>query len=86
MQEIKINLLKNKRFLDKLKMCSTNEAFLACINEMAAIEQMEPRPAEWENELATQGKIDVSLLNPGQLMNGRNNNCFNNDAPDKVNR
>jgi hypothetical protein len=85
MQDIKISLLKNKPFLDKLKMCASDDAFLHCIWEIAIIEKIEPATEEWQNHLSQQGKIDVASLDLNKLMNGRNNNCFNYDAIGEIN-
>lgn len=79
MQDLKINLLKNKLFLDKLKMCTSDEAFIQCVREIATIEQIAPNIEEWKIQLSKRDKIDTTSLDLNGLMNGRNNNCFNYD-------
>jgi hypothetical protein len=82
MDHLKKILVKNRIFLDNLKICENEAAFVKCLTEIALSQKVIPETDIWKNSLSTSAKVDLAKVNLNKLMNGRNNNCFNdNSAP-----
>lgn len=77
MIEFKFALLKNRKFQEILKNCSSQPEFVLKIMDISIIYNIKTTEADIITEIDLSGTLNQPTKNLDMLLNGRNNNCFN---------
>ena len=77
MNQLKQLLVNNKQLLDRIKMCNSEEEFVAELLHLVKENSVSADFNDLQTEMLSYKSINTSNLNLTDLMAKRNNNCFN---------
>lgn len=76
-RDLKFILIRDKKLLDRLKVCETEQEFLEELISIAADNSMEIDRNSLKLEIGRYKALNLAEADAVKFMNGRNNNCFN---------
>ena len=77
MNALKQLIVNNKQLLDRIKMCRSEDEFIAELLRVAQEKSIKLDVNDIKAEILAHKSISSTAINLSHLMGNRNNNCFN---------